>query len=453
MKRKAKEKKVKQRIVALTSCICLLICMLCVGCSGNSGSKSYKDARNGVAVVSEYVSLNGQEAGIAHGSGFFIGKKGENPQYLITNHHVIEDFLYYGAGQNEVFKDADGTEYALKSYVRVYFDSENYVEAYVEDYDAAADIALLKLEKPTDQRVALEICSPTEDMIGSPVYAIGFPSLSDNSIIDATTSWGLSDITITTGVINRLVTTSGTGVRNIQTDAVLQGGNSGGPMVNEKGSVVGVNVMAIGNQKEKTYYAVNIDEVTEMLDLRNISYTREGDKASGFPAASLLLIAAAAVVIIVVILLVVSRSKKNKTAKTPESPIPQTTAGIAPEKVKEEKPVQNAKDSGYRLQGVSGALEGRRFMIRTDAPLTLGRNPELCNVVFPAGTAGVSGKHCQVWFDGGKLYVSDLGSSHGTFIAPGSRLSANQPMEIKPGDTFWLGSKNETIVLAQKGGN
>lgn len=146
MRRNAKEKKGKQRIVALATCICLLVCMLCVGCSGDAGSKSYKDARNGVAVVSEYVSLNGQEVGIAHGSGFFIGEEGKDPQYLITNHHVIEDFLYYGAGQNAVFTDTDGTEYALKSYVRVYFDSENYVEAYVEDYDAVADIALLKLD-------------------------------------------------------------------------------------------------------------------------------------------------------------------------------------------------------------------------------------------------------------------------------------------------------------------
>lgn len=452
---RTKEIKTKRGMLALISCICLLLCMICAGCSDKSDTEGYKDARNGVAVVSEYVALEGEEVGIAHGSGFFIGKEGENPQYLITNYHVIEDYLYYGAGMNATYQAPDGTKYSLKSYLRVYFDSDNYVEAYVEDYDQVADIALLKLENPTDQRKALKICSPTEDMIGSTIYAIGFPGLSDNSIIDATSSWGLSDTTITTGVINRLVTSSGSGVKNIQTDAVLQAGNSGGPMVNEKGSVVGVNVMSVGNSTETTYYAVNIDEVTEMLDFRNISYSREEESASGLPVNNLIFVIVAAVVIVAVILIAVLVKNKKDTLKKEKSRNTQQTqesAGI-PETAPTADTVQNPKDSGYRLQSVSGALEGRRFMIRTDSPLTLGRNPEFCNVVYPANTAGVSGKHCQIWYDNGMIYINDLGSSHGTFIAPGRKLAANQPIQIKQGDSFYLGSENEAMVLIKKGVN
>lgn len=445
MQRKGTE--IKKRMWALLICVCMAVGMLLTGCGGEKGTASgitdYTQAKNGVVVVSEYVALDGEEVGIAHGSGFFVGVEGENPQYLITNHHVIEDYLYYGAGERSSFMDEDGNVHSLKSYIRVYFDSTNYVEAYIEDYDETADIALLKLETPTDQRQALALCPPTEDMVGSQIYVTGFPGLSDNAIIDATTSWGLSDISITAGVINRLVTTSGTGVRRIQTDAVIQAGNSGGPMVNENGSVVGVNVMTVADSDgilETVYYAVNINEAIELLDFHNVSYTEE--TAPGISAGKVAVIAVLAILILAAaVILIVVKRKKKKAALDNQASIPPT--GAAP---------SDPTDSGYRLQGVSGALEGRRFMIKTDSMLILGRNPELCNVTYPANTAGVSGKHCQVWCDHGKVYVKDLGSSHGTFLGPGKRVSSNQPIRLKPGDCFYLGSQDETMVLAQKGG-
>lgn len=447
MNQKRNGKRIK-RAMALLACCCLLFGAIWAESFSSQGASGYTEAKNGVAVVSEYVALDGKEVGVAYGSGFFIGTQGEDPQYLITNYHVIADYLYYGAGQNASFTDESGTTHALKSYLRVYFDSEDYVEAYVVGYNeiSDADIAVLRLESPTDKRSALPLCSPTEDMAGSPAYAIGFPGIADNTRVDPVRAWGLNDITFTSGVASRLTTSSGTGVKRIQIDVAIGHGNSGGPLVNEAGEVIGINTMGVKNSNdEKATYAVNIDEAITLLDLYNVPYAMGAQGGKGLN--STMLIGGIGVVLLAAILAgLVIASKRKKSKKAAASDFPPTTPA---------NPQASASpdDSGYRLQGISGALEGRRFMLRKDSPLILGRNPDACNVAYPTNTAGVSGKHCQVWHDKGRIYLKDLGSSHGTFLAPGTKLSSGQTIELKSGESFCLGSEKETMVLAHKGGN
>lgn len=453
-KRKIRQKANKRKYTGLFMCIILLFVMCCAGCSNTkSSTPGHVEAKNGVVVVSEYVALDGEEIGVAHGSGFFVGKNGENPQYLITNHHVIADYLYFGAGQNAYFTDEDGMEYDLKSYVRVYFDSKDYVEAYVVGYNEVADVAVLRLEAPTNKRSALQLCSPTGDMVGSNVYAIGFPGIADNKVVDSVTSWGLDDLTFTSGVISRLTTTSGTGVRNIQVDVTIGHGNSGGPIVNENGAAVGISAWGYINENaEEAAYAVNIDEVITLLNLYSVPYEMASVSDAG-GMSPIIGIVAGVVVLLIVIVVIICLVKNKKKSGSSEYVNKNVAATAVPEMSVPVSRSSNADDSGYRLQGLSGALEGRRFMIRKSSPLTIGRNSEICNVAFPSATAGVSGKHCQVWYDGGKVWIKDLGSSHGTFLTAGERLPAGQVMQIKPGERFSLGSETESFVLAQKGGN
>ena len=459
MVEKEKKATARKRAAVWLISICLLTVLGCTGCGSGSSASGYADAKNGVVVVSEYVALDGMEAGVAHGSGFFIGKEGENPQYLVTNHHVIADYLYFGAGQNTSFTDENGTEYALKSYVRVYFDAEDYVEAYVVGYNEVANVAVLRIASPTDKRRALKLCSPTGDMVGTTVYAIGYPGIADNPVVDSVTTWGLDDLTFTSGIISRLTTTSGTGVQNIQVDVSIGHGNSGGPIVNENGAAVGISAWGVTNDNaEAAAYAVNIDEVIALLNLYSVPYTTE--TAAG-PGSNVMMIgiAGGAAVLLVVVMIIVLLAKRKKNSSNAAGNGAMASAPVAApaasSSASSPRPADASSkdDSGYRLQGVSGALEGRRFMIRKSVPLTLGRNAEICNVVFPAATAGVSGKHCQVWYDGGNVWIKDLGASHGTFLTTGEKMSAGQAIQIRAGERFSLGSEAETFVLAQKGGN
>ena len=432
----------------------LLIGLLC-GCTKQDFT--YIDAKQGVARV--YCTMRGADGALiadsngsvaSVGSGFFVGPLDQDPEYLITNHHVVENYIEEGQGEWVTLPTTDGGSVTLKTYVDIYFDEETSLPATVVAYSETADVAILRLSTPTDQRIALSLLPPTEDMIGSQVYGIGFPGLSDNLAMDAVTQNGLQDMTVTSGTISRLLTSSGSGVRRIQTDMVIQHGNSGGPMVNNQGAVLGINSWAVTDEDslEQNYYACNIQEAIDLLDQYSIPYALAGSSASNLPyiIGGAVLICAAVVVAAVLL-------TKGKRGKHASQPLQKQTLP-APERVqpRDTAAVGNPQDSGYRIQGTTGALAGKRFHIPKTDPLILGRNRDLCNVVFP-NTPGVSGKHCAVWFKHDKLFLQDLGSTHGTFLKNGAKLFPNQPIELQVGDSFYLGSPLEAFVIAEKRGS
>lgn len=71
--------------------------------------------------------------------------------------------------------------------------------------------------------------------------------------------------------------------------------------------------------------------------------------------------------------------------------------------------------------------------------LTFGRDPA-CDLSFPPDTGGVSGRHCSLTWSGGALRLTDLGSSFGTLLEDGQKLSGTGA-EIRPGMCFYLGSR------------
>lgn len=433
----------KRLLAGLIAAVLLSMSAVTAFAAGDSNAVSA--VRGSVAVVDIGFDVEGEWVELGWGTGFFTGRSGEAPQYLITNHHVVEAYIELGSGElMELTLEEPEITISGRAKIRVYFGAEDYVEAYLVDSDSIKDVAVLRLASPTDRRSALRLCSPTEKMVGSTVYTVGYPGLADNEYIASTTSWGETDATVNKGTVSRLMTTSGTGVSEIQTDAVIMPGNSGGPLVNEAGSVLGINTFTVSNSTDKIYYAVNIDEVLPMLKLHNIPYEMAEDGS----AVPWLAIAAAAAVAVIAAALLAARRKKR--ARAEEETL--TARNAAQEAAAAAARRQDAAsgDSGFRLQGVSGALEGKRFMIGARETVVLGRDPQQCGVVFPANTPGVSARHCALWCEEGRVYLKDLGSSHGTFLAPGRRLAAEQAVQLRPGETFFLGSQEQSFVIAER---
>ena len=400
-------------------------------------------ARHGVAVVDVGVQVDDFWDEHGSGSGFFVGEKNKPVQYLITNHHVVADFLENGAGELTEFMTTSGEIVLGRAKVRVYFDKEDYVEAYVMDADPIRDIALLRLAEPTDKRAALTLCIPTNDMVGDTVYAVGYPGIADSLIKESVTSWGEADATVSTGVVGRISTVSGTGVSQILTDADIRHGNSGGPLMNDRAQVLGINTYSVSRNDEQVNYAVNISEALPMLDMHNVPYTVGG----GVSWVVWLLAGLLAAAVIAVILLAVLRSRRRCARKLPAQ---QTDPAMQSAPRPAAADPAESLDSGFRLQGVAGALEGKRFAIPRSGQLTLGRDPARCTVTLPADTAGVSGLHCAIWLEESGICLKDLGSTHGTFVSPGSRLAGGQAVLVRPGEVFWLGSQAQSFVIAER---
>ena len=425
-----------KRMKVFALALCLLAAQLLAGCqSSGSGISGYNDAKQGAAVVVCSVEADGSMVWGSSGTGFFVGKTGENPQYLVTNHHVVEDFISYNAGTATAVTTGD-VSFVLQTHLYVFFDSNDYTEAQLIDYNETSDVAVLKLASATDKRKPLILRSPEEKMVGQQAYAIGYPGAAD--LLGATSQWGLSDSTVTTGSISRLLQESGTLRSLVQIDAVISGGNSGGPLVDAEGNVLGINTMGVteGSSGREVYYAVNIDEAMALLNRNNIVYTPY-EPAKEIPWAAIAV--ATAAVLAAAVAAIAGLLKKQKHKKP-------AGGGITP------PPPAPAYDSGCRIQCSRGALAGQRFMLRTDGRLKLGRNPAQCNVVYPEATAGVSGLHCSVWYEGGKIFLRDENSSHGTFMLAGKRLTPGETVELRAGDGFYLGSPEQSFTVVRKGG-
>lgn len=409
------------------------------------------EVRESVAAVAIIVATpEGEEELLGWGTGFFVGDPDKDAEYLITNHHVVEDFLKFGKGEYVELQMDNGRTVTAKLKVRVYFDSydsKKYKEAYVVDYNETRDIALLKLASATDERKAIPLCSPTDDMIGSTIYCVGYPGVSDNVDVDAISRWGKTDVTVTTGTVSRFVTTSGTGVQKIQTDAVIQHGNSGGPMVNGNGSVIGINTRYWGESDgqiiEMNYYAVSIDEAISMLNANNVSYATESDskigsffsKLSKNKALLIGIIVAAIAIIIVILVIVISKSKKGTAQPLPAAPV--GAEGAAP-------PVIQPKTAV--VCSLSTQHNGMSYPIGA-TPILIGRDASNCTIAYREGTPGVSGRHCSVSWNPGteEFLVTDLRSSYGTFLANGQKLEPNVPYRCRSGESFYVGENTNML--------
>lgn len=428
----------KKRMCAMLLAI-LLVCSMALPVSAASFNT---EVRQSIAPIAVCINIDGSEIIYSYGTCFFIGDSTNNPQHLVTNYHVVDTYIQFGSGETVTISDGENT-YTAKASMRVYFDKNDYVEAYVIESDSIADLAILRLENPTDKRTALKLKMPTDEMIGSTVYAVGYPSISDNSLLDPVSQWSPEDATVTTGTISRLATQSGTGIKQLQIDAAISGGSSGGPLVDAEGNVVGVNTWtAQRNDGVQANYAVNIAEVIAMCNANAIPYQMAGDSSNTLLWVVIGIVAVAAIVLVI---LVMRKKKQPQPAAQPVAAAP--AANGVPTSV----PVAaDGNENDLRFQCTSGAFAGKRFSI--DSTVRIGRDPARNDLVYPNNTQGISGVHCILIMKEGTLYLQDLGSTYGTFVNGGQRLAANQSVALKVGDRFSLGSERESFVITPRGG-
>ena len=177
---------------------------------------------------------------VASGSGFFINDLGN----IVTNEHVVE-------GCNNMKIVIDGEE----------------IEAEVIATDNVNDLALLKTEFKNNDYFKL---SKDDVERSQPVKAVGYGFGKNYS----------SDIKVTAGIVNSL---SGynDNYSEFQMDAAIQSGNSGGPVINEEGQVVGVSVAALdsiavledtGTLPQNVNYAIKTSTLKQFLNSKGINY-------------------------------------------------------------------------------------------------------------------------------------------------------------------------------------
>lgn len=346
------------------------------------------------------------------GSGFAIGNPKKPVEYIVTNAHVVLDGL--------------GDVGDLKVYFS--YATNNYVIPTVYKIDAEKDIAVLKLPEPTTLRTALVIAPYDEVELGEDVAAVGYPGVSD--IVSDDHTYDTSDVTITKGIISKKTThSSSNNVKVYQTDADVNPGNSGGPLVNSKGQVVGINSFIIQSDTTKLSYATVMDEVLDLIGRDEVSrnivgYVLSTDKT--FDPLPIIIVACCVVVIAAAAVVVLMMAKKKKTAPAASAPAAQGGANAA-------------------IICEKGLLAGRTFPIGSS--VIMGRDTQRCGICFPVDAKGISGVHCEIRKTAKGYEIIDRGSSYGTLLGSGQKLTPNVPVFLPDGTYFSLGSAEQLFHI------
>ena len=185
------------------------------------------------------------------GTGIIMSEDG----YIITNAHVIYD-EDYGYGE------ATAVQITMS-------DEETVYDAEIVAYDVETDLAVLKIDETG--LTAAEFGDSTQLQVGEMVVAIGNPL-------------GLEfQNTVTCGIIsalNREVTINDKKMTLIQTDTAINSGNSGGPLINSAGQVIGINSAKMSSSYSSSSasvegmgFAIPMTEAQEIIDdLINYGY-------------------------------------------------------------------------------------------------------------------------------------------------------------------------------------
>jgi hypothetical protein len=372
----------------------------------------------------------------ANGSGFVVGKG----DAVVTNHHVIA--CTGEGGQAIVLLDAA---------------REELVPAQVATSDEKRDIAVLRLARPSG-RPAVHFATIATLEKHDPVTAVGFPGAADE-----TQGANPTDPTHTGGIISRInpPPPSPEAARTLQTDASLNPGNSGGPLFDDYGRVIGINtqkaltaVPAVGADGELDVkrvpigegigWAVVADEILPFLDRLDIPYqvsrSRPGALARLWHREPLI-VGMLIVLTLMALFAIALASTRRGRALVKEGVTRALTRNRVAAVPKAKRPI---------LRGLTGPYAGLSVPLG-DGPLAIGRDPGMVQVVL-AGADLVSKRHALVAYDAerGRFRLEDCWSSNGTFVGegesttsgardPGGRaVPAGQSLELESGECFFL---------------
>ena len=197
----------------------------------------YRSRSGGVVTVYAYFDDRPPAEHAAQGSGFVISREG----YILTSAHVVTT-----AGNG-----GDETEAADRIYIG--FRDRDRVEATVVGWDVFDDVSVLKVDPDAHALDPVPLGDSGRVVVGAPVAALGSPFGNESSI-------AVGVVSATNRSIDSL-TSEYTVADAIQTDAPITHGNSGGPLFDSRGRVIGINaqIRSESGQSEGVGFAIPIN--------------------------------------------------------------------------------------------------------------------------------------------------------------------------------------------------
>jgi 2-alkenal reductase len=212
----------------------------------------------GVVTICAIYGGNSESARQAQGSGFVVSPKG----YILTNSHVITN-----AGESD-------SKVSAADQLFVEFQDRDRVPAKVVGWDIYDDVGLIKVDPAQHRLDPVPLGDSAKVVVGEPVAAIGSPFGNLNSLsvgVVSATERSIDSLTSRYSLVDA-----------IQTDAPINHGNSGGPLFDARGRVIGINaqIRSDSGTAEGVGFAVPIDSarrsMTQLIASGRVSYAFVG---------------------------------------------------------------------------------------------------------------------------------------------------------------------------------
>ena len=383
------------------------------------------------------------ESGDATGSGFFV-----NDTHIVTNEHVVASATPSG----NLFVSFPGSDARLP--VTLVSANEN------------LDLAVLAYQG-SNPREPLPLSIPDPER-GAEVFALGFPGPADIGTVGPNPS-----STLTSGILSRPPFNARWGrvgalvARALQHTAPINPGSSGGPLVNACGHVIGVNTSGVltelrdpeGNvvgtgPAQGIFFALAASELAAELRRLRVDFALAGEcDADPSTSARPGLIGAGWLLLVLILLLLtagalVLRARPGRPTMTATPPSRKDELPAAGRPVPLRSPPQprlirlsgraGAPDLGFDAAELAGARHG----------ISIGRNPKLVDRAM--SDPSLSRRHFRVSLERGRLFVEDLGSTHGTFVN-GQRLKPYHARRLDDGDSLRAGGGEWRFTVERSG--
>jgi S1-C subfamily serine protease len=398
-------------------------------------------------------------AQIGWGSGFVVSRDG----YIVTNWHVVKSAKYVsvllpgeaeprqGENQNQDLKDL----FLKGRAARVLYSSP------------ARDLAVIKVETPLHAALTLADAPVTKN---TKVYAIGYPGAAED-LFKAPTA----DPTVTSGVIGRAYSApfhygdTSESIPVIQHSAYINHGNSGGPLIDSCGRVVGVNTWISADEIRQdasggaqleansgVYYASNAVNLISFLHSNNVpmdvaSYGCSPGGMRGTLEYGLIGVLLAAVLSLALIMTfrkprVVVMDAVNRSAEAVSRRISRRNpdggdGARAPARSEATARVSPGAFRKLSFKGRDGAARcsfeiTRNMLQRTHNGVVLGRLDN--GVDLRIDHAEVSRRHARIFLSGAQVMIEDLGAMNGTTLNA-VKLIPNAPLPLADGAVVTMG--------------
>jgi hypothetical protein len=395
------------------------------------------------AVVNVFskISETGNEIHYKSGSGFVVSREG----YIVTNWHVVDGALVVSVllpGEAEPRPNSIEDLQGLFRSGRL---------AHVLYHSKARDLAVLKVEPLPNPPLTVSNAPLKKNM---KVYAIGYPGAAESVFKDPT-----ADPTVTSGVVGRIYSSAlfndsnGETIPVVQHSAYINHGNSGGPLIDECGRVVGVNTWITideitadsgGAHLESNagvYYASSALNLISFLQANNVPVTVDSEICSpsamspalqrDLLAAGILALLGLALVLAfrrprVIVAQAVNRSAEAVSRRLGRIPRMPARKADAPDKTQRDHTELAPGGGAVRRVRLTGHddLGRHSFEITAEAfaasrgGLVIGRAGGTVDIAIDHPE--ISRQHARIKLDGRRVLIEDLGSTNGTAV--GGRL-------------------------------